>query len=77
MSGGVMQMRPLDAGLELKAGQTVELKPGGYHVMFMDLKRQLKRARPSRRRCSSRRRATVDVTFKVGSVGGASAPHRA
>ena len=27
MSGGVMQMRPLDAGLELKAGQTVELKP--------------------------------------------------
>ena len=42
MSGGVMQMRPLDAGLELKAGQTVELKPGGYHVMFMDLKRQLK-----------------------------------
>ena len=37
-----MRMRPLNAGLEIKPGQTVELRPGGYHVMFMDLKRQLK-----------------------------------
>ena len=29
-------------GLDLPAGKMVELKPGGYHVMMMDLKRELK-----------------------------------
>jgi len=40
MDGGVMKMRPVPA-LDLPAGQTVELKPGGYHVMLMDLKNTL------------------------------------
>lgn len=38
MEGKIMKMRALEAGLELPAGKTVELKPGGYHVMLMDLK---------------------------------------
>ena len=42
MDGNVMKMRALPKGLELPAGQAVELKPGGYHVMLMDLKEQLK-----------------------------------
>jgi periplasmic copper chaperone A len=41
MDGNIMRMRALPAGLELPAGKTVELKPGGYHVMLMDLKQQL------------------------------------
>jgi copper(I)-binding protein len=41
MEGGVMTMRAIDA-LELPAGKSVELKPGGYHVMLLDLKRPLK-----------------------------------
>jgi periplasmic copper chaperone A len=41
MDGTVMKMRAVSA-LELPAGKTVELKPGGYHVMLMDLKQQLK-----------------------------------
>jgi len=41
MDGNVMKMRALGAGLELPAGKTVELKPGGYHVMLMDLKQPL------------------------------------
>jgi copper(I)-binding protein len=40
MDGGVMRMRALPA-LDLPAGQPVELKPGGYHVMLMDLKSTL------------------------------------
>ncbi len=36
MEGGVMKMSAIDA-LALPAGKTVELKPGGYHVMLMDL----------------------------------------
>jgi copper(I)-binding protein len=41
MEGTTMRMRAV-ASLELPAGQLVELKPGGYHVMLMDLKQQLK-----------------------------------
>ena len=40
MDGNVMKMRALP-GLDLPAGQAVELKPGGYHVMLMDLKAPL------------------------------------
>ena len=42
MAGDVMKMRALPTGLALPAGKVVELKPGGYHVMLMDLKQQLK-----------------------------------
>ena len=41
MDGDVMKMRAIPA-LDLPAGKTVELKPGGYHVMLMDLKQQVK-----------------------------------
>jgi copper(I)-binding protein len=41
MDGNVMKMRAVPA-LELPAGKAVELKPGGYHVMLMDLKQPLK-----------------------------------
>ncbi len=41
MEGNVMKMRALAGGLDIPAGQTVELKPGGYHVMLMDLKAPL------------------------------------
>lgn len=41
MEGNVMKMRAVEGGLELPAGKTVELKPGGYHVMLMDLKSAL------------------------------------
>lgn len=41
MEGDVMRMRQVD-GIELQAGKTVELKPGGYHVMFIGLKAPLK-----------------------------------
>ena len=41
MDGNVMKMRAVPA-LDLPAGKTVDLKPGGYHVMLMDLKQELK-----------------------------------
>jgi copper(I)-binding protein len=39
--GGMMKMNAVDR-LPLPAGKSVELKPGGYHVMLMDLARPLK-----------------------------------
>ena len=41
MEGNVMKMAAVP-GLELPAGKTVALQPGGYHVMLMDLKQPLK-----------------------------------
>ncbi len=42
MADGVMKMRPLENGIDIPAGKSVTLKPGGYHLMFMGLKEQLK-----------------------------------
>ncbi len=42
MAGSTMQMRALPAGLDLPAGQAVDFKPGGYHLMLMDLRAPLK-----------------------------------
>lgn len=41
MENNVMRMRAVPS-LALPAGRTVELKPGGYHMMLMDLKQQMK-----------------------------------
>ncbi len=41
MDGSVMKMRAVK-GVELPAGKAVQLKPGGLHVMLMDLKQQVK-----------------------------------
>ncbi len=40
MDGDVMRMRAV-SGLDLPAGKTMELKPGGYHLMLLDLKQPL------------------------------------
>ena len=41
MDGQTMRMRRLDS-VELPAGKAVNLASGGYHIMLMDLKRQVK-----------------------------------
>jgi copper(I)-binding protein len=43
MDAGVMKMREIKSGLPLPAGQAVELRPGSYHVMLMDLKAPLQK----------------------------------
>jgi len=42
MDGGVMKMRAIPR-LELPAGKPVQLGPGGYHVMLINLKQPLKK----------------------------------
>ena len=41
MEGDIMKMRAVKGGLDLPAGKTVELSPGGYHLMVTDLKAAL------------------------------------
>jgi len=40
MDGDVMRMRAID-GLELPARRAVDLRPGGYHLMLMELRQPL------------------------------------
>ena len=42
MDGDVAKMRPLQSGLKIPAGESVNLAPGGLHIMFMDLQHPLK-----------------------------------
>jgi len=41
MKDNVMEMRPLHDGLEIPAGETVSLEPGGYHLMLIGLTKSL------------------------------------
>src|SRR5262245_46403625 len=41
MEDGVAKMRAVKGGLEIKPGETVELKPGSFHVMFVGVKKPL------------------------------------
>ena len=42
-SGGVSHMREMSSGLAVPAGSTIELKPGGTHVMITGLQAPLRR----------------------------------
>jgi uncharacterized protein YcnI len=71
MEGGVMKMRHLSKGLEIKPGESVELKPGGYHLMFMDLTHGLKEGESYRGTLIFEKAGQIEVEYKVGPIGGA------
>lgn len=74
MTNNVMTMRPLPNGLEIPPGQTVELKPGGYHLMFMDLKEPMKEGEKVKATLRFEKAGPVDVEFTVQSIGAQAAP---
>lgn len=69
MKDGIMTMRPLEKGLEIPAGGTVELKPGGLHLMFMDLKQPLKEGEAVSGTLVFEKAGTVSVNFDVRGIG--------
>ncbi|MCG6885426.1 MAG: copper chaperone PCu(A)C [Silicimonas sp.] len=62
MEGDTMKMRPLADGLVIPAGATVELQPGGYHLMFMGLNQSLVEGE------------MVDVTLEFRNAGAVAIP---
>lgn len=66
MTDGVMRMRRLADGIAIPAGGSIELKPGGMHLMFMDLKERLVEGGT----------VTVKLTFKSGATGEVALPVR-
>lgn len=69
VNNGVMTMRGLPDGVELKPGAKLELKPGSYHIMFMELKRQLKEGEKVKGTLTFEKAGAVPVEFSVQSVG--------
>jgi copper(I)-binding protein len=71
MQSGVMHMRALPQGVAIAPGQTIELRPVGYHLMFPDLKGALKQGESIEGSLTFERAGRVPVTFAVGGLGGA------
>jgi periplasmic copper chaperone A len=69
MDGGVMKMRPLDKGLVIEPGKTVKFAPGGYHMMLMDLKTQLKQGDKVPVTLQFEKAGKVNVSLDVQGVG--------
>ncbi len=66
---GVMTMRPVAGGLEIPAGGKVALAPGGYHLMFIGLKRQPKQGEKFSATLTFEKAGTVSVDFAVEGMG--------
>ena len=69
MDNGVMKMRRLANGVELPAGKTVELKPGGRHLMFMGLTEGFKKGHPFKVTLVFERAGKLELEFGVEAIG--------
>jgi copper(I)-binding protein len=71
MEGGVMKMRPVEDGLEIKPGESIMLKPGGYHVMFRELTHPLEQGATVKATLKFEHAGTVEVDYPVLALGAA------
>ncbi|MEQ9366816.1 MAG: copper chaperone PCu(A)C [Leptospirales bacterium] len=62
---GVMRMRPLAKGIAIPAGSGVELKPGGAHVMLMELGVEPRAGQSVELECEFERGGTITVSARV------------
>jgi len=77
MEGAVMHMSPVDNGIALPPGETVELKPGGYHVMFIGLKAPFVKDQHVPATLIFEKAGQIDVEFIVDALGATRPPaHR-
>lgn len=73
MDGDVMKMREKQDGIIIPAGETVELKPGGLHIMFMQVETPFVEGEMVPVTLAFEKAGTVEVKLKVGGVGDKSA----
>jgi copper(I)-binding protein len=75
MDRGVMKMRELKAGIDIKPGASVELKPGSYHLMFIDLTRALAKGDRVKGTLQFEKAGTVEIEYAVEAIGANPAQH--
>jgi copper(I)-binding protein len=71
MDNGVMQMRPVEGGLEIKPGETVTLKPGSFHMMLVNLKHPLEQGSTMKATLKFDSAGSVDVDYPIAAIGAA------
>ena len=69
MDKGVMTMRPVQGGLEIKPGETVVLKPDSFHLMLMGLKQPLAQGQRIKATLEFARAGKIDLEYVVESMG--------
>jgi hypothetical protein len=69
MDNGVMKMRPLPNGIEIKPGEKVELKPGAFHLMFVGVKTPFEKGKRVKGTLQFEKAGSVDVEYVVEAMG--------
>jgi copper(I)-binding protein len=69
MDNGVMTMRPLAGGLEVKPGETVTLKPQSFHLMLMGLKQPLTQGGRMKATLDFAKAGKIELEYVVESIG--------
>jgi len=75
MEGDVMRMRELDNGLDIPAGATVTLAPGGYHLMLVGLKAPFKAGTRVPVTLVFEKAGSIDVEMDVQAMGSTAPAH--
>lgn len=75
MDGGIMEMRELTDGIAVPAHTTVELKPGSYHLMFMNVDKPFKEGEIVKATLVFEKAGSMDVELAVGPVAGGGKPN--
>ncbi len=75
MDGSVMRMREVENGLEIPAGKSVTLAPGGYHLMMMGLKAPLKQGTQVPVTLVFEKAGPLDVELNVEGLGATQPTH--
>lgn len=70
----VMRMRWLKDGLEIPAGKSVELKPGGVHIMLMELAKPIQQGTPVPITLVLQKAGNIDVRLEVAPMGATRSP---
>jgi len=75
MDGSVMRMRELEKGLEIPPGATVALKPGSFHIMFMELNAPFAVSGKVPLTLVFERAGSIDVEMTVEAMGAGAPKH--
>jgi copper(I)-binding protein len=71
MDNGVMMMRPVEGGLEIKPGETVTLRPSSFHIMLVNLKHPLEAGNTLTATLKFDNAGTIDVQYPIAAIGAA------
>jgi hypothetical protein len=76
MESGVMKMRPLAQGIEIAPGANAILAPGGYHLMFLDLKRPFVQGQRFKATLVFEKAGAIEVEFAIEAMGAPGSHHK-